>query len=872
MADSGTLRSENGIPRTVVLHSSYSSAKAHVIEIWRRLPETFRTPALWIRKPQIVIALAVLLTAFSTTVVYYYFTFAREIDARLNKKSLDDAVEIVSAPINISLGDRLTIDELTDYLRTAGYQQRTVSAEENLVGSFEVDGNAVIVLPGDSTPPQSGISPVRIQVDKGGRIVSLTSVATGERLSSAAIEGELLVSVRHGDRRKRIPIQFSDIPENLKNAIVAAEDRRFFSHRGIDWIGIIRALKTDLNQGEFVQGGSTLTQQVIKNDFLTADRTLSRKVKEAAMAMILELRLSKEQIFTHYCNTVYLGQSGTYAINGFAQAAQVYFDKDLNELTLGETAFLAGLICGPNRYSAYRDLPRAIERRNLVLDSMVQTDAITTHEAETAKTEKLQIKKHETEDDNGTSYFVDYTQRFIDEKYGKRASSIPRITTTLDPRLQRAAYAAVKRQTAKLDKIFARPSAKGKNIEPVQAAFVALNAHNGEVLAMVGGRSYDESQLNRATDAKRQPGSAFKPFVYATALKSGFTPASILDDSPQTFVFDGGRSEYKPSDYHGGFTNRKVVLREALARSLNVPAVELAMKTGLGRVADVAQSCGLERPRVYPSMALGTSEVTPLQLAGAYTAFANEGVAVRPTPIRSVNGTAGAIVPQRASGATVFSPQVAYLMTNLMQAVVDQGTATKLRAMGLKGAIAGKTGTSSDGWFVGYTPDIVCVAWVGFDDNHDLGMKASDAALPMWADFLKQALELRPELGGETFKKPVGIVTVEIDPTTGCLAAPDSALHRTEMFIAGTEPTSQCSPSPNEQDTEEITEPEEGDEPLENPKTPTAEEAEEGQVTVDICSWTGLLATPSCPRTEKRTFTADKIPKVACSPEFHRDN
>jgi len=211
-------------------------------------------------------------------------------------------------------------------------------------------------------------------------------------------------------------------------------------------------------------------------------------------------------------------------------------------------------------------------------------------------------------------------------------------------------------------------------------------------------------------------------------------------------------------------------------------------------------------------------------------------------------------------------------MTNLMQAVVDEGTAAKIRAMGLKGAIAGKTGTSSDGWFVGYTPEIVCVAWVGFDDNHDLGMKASDAALPMWADFLKQALELRPELGGETFKKPVGIVTVEIDPSTGCLAAPDSALHRTEMFIAGTEPTSECVSHPAEQDSEEATGSEDSEQPLDSDKPAATEEAEEGQVTLEICSLTGLLATPSCPKTEKRTFTADKLPKVACSPEFHRNN
>jgi len=387
---------------------------------------------------------------------------------------------------------------------------------------------------------------------------------------------------------------------------------------------------------------------------------------------------------------------------------------------------------------------------------------------------------------------------------------------------------------------------------------------------MVGGRSYDESQLNRATDAKRQPGSAFKPFVYATALKSGFTAASILTDSPQTFVFDNGRSEYKPSDYHGGFTNRKVMLREALARSLNVPAVELAMSTGLSRVADVAETCGLDRPRLYPSMALGTSEVTPLQLASAYTAFANDGIALRPTPVRSVNAANGNTNAVKASGATVFSAQVAYLMTNLMQAVVDEGTASRLRAMGLKGAIAGKTGTSSDGWFVGYTPDIVCVAWVGFDDNHDLGMKASDAALPMWADFMKQALELRPEFGGNGFRKPGGIITVAIDPATGCLAAPDSPTQRTEMFIAGTEPKSQCVSSSEESNTEEIASPEGTEENMDDSKSVETEDGEGGKVSVEICSLTGMLASPDCPKTERRTFSVEKAPKAHCSADFHR--
>jgi penicillin-binding protein 1B len=809
------------------------------------------------------------MTAFSVLSLHYYNRFASEIDARLNNNTLDNAVEISTAPFAVSVGDRLPVSDLIDHLHSAGYQQHSSVDKDNPGASFQVDGNAVVVLPGDATATQPGVSPVRIQVDKEGRIVSLTSATTGEPLSSAAIEGRMLASVREGDRRKKIPVLFDDIPEKLRNAIIAAEDRRFFSHSGVDWRGVARALKTDIDQGEFVQGGSTITQQLIKNNFLTTDRTVKRKLKEAAMAVILELRLTKEQIFTYYCNSVYLGHSGTFAINGFGQAAQVYFEKDLNELTLSQAAFLAGLICAPNRYSAHRDQARVLERRNLVLDAMVETEAITRAEAGAAKAEPLQIKKHEIQDDDGTSYFIDYVQRFVEGRFSSdRLSSRNQITTTMDPRLQKAAYEAVRRQTEKLDKALARQAHKGDQREPVQAALVALDAHTGEVLAMVGGRSYDESQLNRATDARRQPGSAFKPFVYAAALGSrSFTAASLLSDRPQTFKYDGGRAEYSPSDYHGGFTNRSVTLREALARSLNVPTVELAMSTGLTKVAQVAEASGLDRPRIYPSMALGTSEVTPLQLAAAYTAFANKGTALRPTPVKSISGTKATTERVGTSTADVFSPQVAYLMTNLMQAVVDQGTASRLRGMGLKGAIAGKTGTSNDGWFVGYTPNIVCVAWIGFDDNRDLRMKASDAALPMWADFMKQALELRPGLGGGSFERPSGIVTVEIDPATGCLAGDESLVRRTELFIAGTEPSSPCV-----NDTvavlEEVPE-DEMESAIESESE--AEASGAGPILVEVCALTGLRASPDCLKTEMQTFEREREPRVTCSREFHKE-
>lgn len=859
--------------RTFILHQSasaeyearYSAARMPLSKTGRkqgRLRRFFSRLA----QPRVLFVLGVLVMALAVVTIHYYSAFAAEIDARLAGNSFDNSVGIFSSPFKVSVGDRLSIDELTAYLHASGYQQKSFPEESNPAGTFTIDGNSIDIYPGRTSSIQLGLSPVRISVD-GGRVAVLKSARSGERLQAAYIEGELLAAIRDGDRRKKIAVQFADIPETLRNAVLAVEDRRFFSHNGIDWRGIARALKADVDQGGVVQGGSTLTQQLIKNAFLSSDRTFSRKLKEVAMAVILESRLSKEQIFTLYCNDVYLGQSGSFAINGFAQAAQAYFDKDIKDLTLAECAFLAGLIHAPNRYAGNQFQERAAERRNLVLDQMVETGAITPQQSGEAKGEPLQIKKRQVGNDYGSSYFIDYAQRFADERFGnKGAISRQRIFTTMDPRLQRAAHEAVSRQAAKLDKLYSRPVRKGEPIQTVQAALVALDAHTGEVLAMVGGRNYDESQLNRATDAKRQPGSTFKPFVYASALSTrSYTAATLISDTPQTFTYDGGRSEYKPTNYHGGFTNRDVTLREALARSMNVPAVDLAMRVGLGNIAKVAETCGLEKPRPYPSMALGTSEVTPLELAGAYTAFANEGVALRPSPIKSVAGVDRNNTSEKvpAAGTHVLSPQVAYLMTNMMQSVVDAGTASRLREMGIKGAVAGKTGTSNDGWFAGYTPNLVCVVWVGFDNNRDLRLKASDSALPLWADFVKQAIDLRPELGGNSFSRPGGIVTVDVDPTTGLVAGDECAEHRQEIFISGTEPYAACS----HQTQDDLALVAGGDETT--PQDFDEEQVGNSSVSMEVCADTGLIASSACPRTRKKTFDIGKEPLDLCRAELH---
>ncbi|HXG92433.1 MAG TPA: PBP1A family penicillin-binding protein [Blastocatellia bacterium] len=831
--------------------------------IRRRIPERMNVFFLRLVQPKVLVTLGVIIIALFAVGLHYYYKLAREIDERLASNFFDDSIGIFTSPFKLSVGDRLSLEELTNYLRMAGYQQRDYTdstACNDVRGSFAIQGSAVDLTPSREASITFNLIPVRIQINGNGRIASISSLKSGAALGSTQIEGELLATVSDGDRQKRITVAFSDIPETLRNAILAVEDRRFFSHNGIDWRGILRALWTDVNEGGIVQGGSTITQQLIKNAFLSNERTFARKLKEAAMAVILESRLSKEEIFALYSNNVYMGQSGTYAIHGFAEAAEVYFNKSLDKLTLGECAFLAGLVHAPNRYALSSDMTRAIERRNEALDAMVGMQAITQEQADAAKREPLQFKRREPKSDYGASYFVDYVQRFIEDRYGEQGlSSRKRFNTTMDPRLQRAAYEAVTKRVKNLDKILGQTNKRDGASSRVQAALVALDAHTGEVLAMIGGRDYNESQLNRATDAKRQPGSTFKPFVYATAISQrSYTAATLLSDTPQTFTFDGGRAEYRPTNYHGGFSYRDVTLREALARSLNVPTVELAMRVGLGQIANLAEEAGLERPRVYPSMPLGTSEVTPLELAGAYTAFANDGTALRPIPIKSIQGAERGNALQKVAATTVrvFSPQVAYLMTNLMQSVVDAGTASRLRAMGVKGAIAGKTGTSNDGWFAGYTPNIVCVVWVGFDDNTDLRLKASDVALPIWAEFMKDALDIHPEFGGDSFPRPGGIVTAEIDPTTGLLASSECPAHQQEIFISGTEPFAICSHYDTTDESLMAG--------LDDGYSMSASTPGYNRITLDVCAETGLLASPTCARVVRRTFEPGHEPMRVC--------
>jgi penicillin-binding protein 1B len=550
---------------------------------------------------------------------------------------------------------------------------------------------------------------------------------------------------------KRELLSYDEIPPLMVHAILAIEDRRFFEHSGVDLKGLGRALLRNAVDEQLGQGGSTITQQLVKNTYLSPDKTLQRKYSEAMLAVALERRLSKNDIFALYCNEIYLGQRDAVAVRGVKEAARIFFGKELKDLTLPEAATLAGMIQSPAHYSPVRHPDEARARRNLVLGAMQQNGWITAEQNASASAEPIVVAPVAVEN-SLAPYFVDYVNRLAESQF-ETSGATQRIYTTIDLELQHAAEAALKRQLDRLD-----------TLKP-QAALVALDPHTGDVLAMVGGRNYAESQLNRATDALRQPGSTFKPFVYAAALEDGMSPVQLFMDAPREFVYDRNQT-YRPANYGGGYTMDEVTMRTGLVRSLNVVTVDVALQTGLARTANLAARFGLPKPERYPAMALGTEEVTPLQLASAYAAFVNEGRRVDARVITNVGEPPAAHAREMAMDQAV-SPTTAYMITNMLSAVIERGTARKARGAVPGTAIAGKTGTSRDGWFVGYSPNLVCAVWIGFDDNKQLGLTGAEAALPAWVDFMKEAIAVRPDLGGEHFECPEGIKFVEIDSMTG---------------------------------------------------------------------------------------------------------
>lgn len=689
-----------------------------------------------------IIALAIGADSLARSYQYY----SQIIDARLTSGYLTSRPGLYAAPRVLQAGQKLSREKLVAALRRAGYLESKASGAWS--GSFAITDSTVEIRPGRKKPELVQVS------YSGDEIIELRG--DGILLESFTLEPEILSNDLSSKSGKRELLSYGEIPPVMIHAILAIEDRRFFEHSGVDLNGLARAVLRNAGDERLGQGGSTITQQLVKNTYLSPEKTLGRKYAEAMLSVALERRLSKNDIFALYCNEIYLGQRGAVAVRGIKEAARVFFGKELRDLTLAEAATLAGMIQSPAHYSPVRHPEAARTRRNVVLAAMEQNGWITREQNAAAIAEEVVVAPASEIDNSLAPYFVDYVNRLAE------SGTSQRIYTTIDVELQQAAEQALKRQLDRLDAVYA-----ARGLKP-QAALVALDPHTGDVLAMVGGRNYAESQLNRATDALRQPGSTFKPFVYAAALEDGMSPVQLFMDAPRDFVYDRNRT-YRPANYGGGYSMGEVTMRTGLIRSLNVVTVDIALQTGLAHTANLAARFGLPRPERYPAMALGTEEVTPLQLAAAYAAFVNDGRRVNPKAIVSVGEPPAAhAVPVEVD--QVVSPTTAYMITNMLTSVIERGTARKARGAVRGTAIAGKTGTSRDGWFVGYSPNLVCAVWIGFDDNKQLGLTGAEAALPAWVDFMNEAVALRPDLGGENFECPEGIKFVEIDSMTGLIS------------------------------------------------------------------------------------------------------
>ncbi|HEU5459595.1 MAG TPA: PBP1A family penicillin-binding protein, partial [Pyrinomonadaceae bacterium] len=712
------------------------------------------------------IAIAIAADAFLRSYTYH----SQIIDARLATGYLTSRPGLYAAPRVLQAGQKLSREKLVTILRRAGYLE--TNASNVWSGSFTVKDSTLEIRPGPS--PRSKPELVTV-IFAGGQIAEL--LGDGVTLESFALEPEILANDVSSKSGKREILSFGEIPEVMVHAILAIEDRRFFEHSGVDLSGLARALLRNISDEELAQGGSTITQQLVKNTYLSPEKTFERKYAEAMLSIALERRLTKKDILALYCNEIYLGQRGAVGVRGVKDGARVFFGKELRDLSLAEAATLAGMIQSPARYSPVKHAEAARSRRNVVLAAMQHSGWITPGQYTAATAEPITVALAPASDNSLAPYFVDYVNRLAE-------SEDQRVYTTIDLELQQAAEKALKQQLDRLDTQYAKRDAKP------QAALVALDPHTGNILAMVGGRDYAESQLNRATDASRQPGSTFKPFVYAAAIEDGMSPVRMFMDAPKEFVYDRTKT-YRPANYGGGYSMGQVTMRTGLVKSLNVVTVDVALQTGLARIANLAQRFGLPKPERYPALALGTEEVTPLQLASAYAAFVRAGQRVEAKAITSV-GEPPAAHTMSPPVDQVVSPTTAYVITNMLSGVIERGTARKARGAVPGTAIAGKTGTSRDGWFVGYSPNLVCVVWIGFDDNEQLGLTGAEAALPAWVEFMNEAVALRPDLGGENFECPEGIRFVEIDFATGLRSTVTCPLRELIAVTDRTAPNLEC--------------------------------------------------------------------------------
>jgi penicillin-binding protein 1B len=759
---------------------------------------------------------------------YYYYQYRHIVDERLQKPLFEQTAKIYAAPKEVRVGQKLSPATVAQELRDAGYSGDS-DRERSHLGTYSLNDASITIQPG----PQSYHSEQGATVTFDNGKVSKISGDGGQALDAYELEPRLITGLSEGQyRTKRRLVSFNELPPNLVNAVTSIEDRRFFAHGGVDYFRLLGALRDDLRAGRRAEGGSTLTMQLARGFFLTPEKKLKRKIIEIAITFQLENRFNKQQIFQIYANEIPLGQQGSFAINGFGQAAQTYFGKDVRQLDLAQCAMLAGMIQHPSFLNPYHHPERVTQRRNLVLDAMVGTGKITKEQAIEAKAEPLHLAAINI-DAGEAPYFVDLVRDRLVRHLGDQDFNHEglRIYTSLDPDLQQVATNAVadgmKLVDEQVERLHARRVKAGDNspINYPQVALVALNPHTGQVLALVGGRNYGASQFDHAIQ-HRPTGSAFKPFVYAAAFNTSlagtiltqpppqpqaaseqlvssadpappdpgrlsgvFTAATLLNNQLTTFE-DG----YAPGNYHHDTRfEGQITARAALQWSQNNATVSLAQMVGYNNVAALARDAGIKSARGTPAVALGAYDATPLDLAGAYTTFANGGVGIEPWLVASVRSASGDVLNDYPPNSKpILDPRVAYLTLALMENVINAGTGATVRQRGFTAPAAAKTGTSRDAWYAGFTSNLLCVVWIGNDDYSDLKLEGGKAAGPVWADFMKHAVQLPQYSDTKQFVAPQGVSTVRLDKVTNLLADASCPQDYDAVFLDGTAPAQTC--------------------------------------------------------------------------------
>ncbi len=677
-------------------------------------------------------------------------------------------------------------DALIADLRAEGYRE-DIESSPLPAGRYRKVGRGLSVHMRNSPRPDGSSGGGQLEITwRGSRVASLRQ--NGGKVDSVVLDPPLLASYYGPDQQERRPVKLEQISEDLVRAVIAAEDANFYDHTGVSFTGIARALWVNLRGGGIRQGGSTLTQQLVKNLYLTHERTLGRKAQEVVLAVLLELRYDKRQILEAYLNEIYLGGSGGVSLMGMGAASRAFFGKDAAQLNLAEAATLAGMIRSPASNSPIAHPENAKERRDWVLKRMADLKLVEPERVERALASPVEVAP-EPVVRRRAPYFADAIAGEAQRRFGIEtlADGGYVLFSTLDWRNQQVAHEAVREGLKSVEKGYQK-GYKGKG--PLQAALVSVDSETGGILAYVGGRSYEESQFDRASQALRQSGSAFKPIIYAAAFEEGkVTPASFLQDEPLTVQL--ATINWSPKNDDGTF-HGWVSVRTALEKSYNPATTRLAMDVGMPKIIELAQSMGItSQMEPYPSVALGAAELTPIEMASVYATFSSGGMRPSIHGLEAVLDRYGKPVEAAPLSAPkrVLSSRSAYLVTSLLQGVFVRGTA-RGAAAGIPGDVAGKTGTTNkrrDSWFGGYSPDRATVVWVGYDDNSSTRLSGARAALPLWVRFMAKVTR-----SGATFTQPPGLTTAVIDPTTGLLATEFCPLMITEVFREGEVPSRLC--------------------------------------------------------------------------------